>query len=206
MNASARAPDEIITTFAWDERLEALYASWRRRAETAERIHAEAAGRLRRRRTMLAALTVAAIVLLGAVALAPVVAPQAYASATAGIDRDVVSIVEASLAAVAAVLVVVQAAAHLGARAEDHRIAAVRYASLARAMALTAAMPRDVRGAPDDALTYVRLRLDRYTRESPHLGLRRRARLDRAFEPSADGSSATLVLDAGASAERFVAS
>src|SRR5919201_5366877 len=87
MNASARAPDEIITTFAWDETLEALYASWRRRAETAERIHAEAAGRLTRRRTTLATFTVAVIVLLGAVPLAPVVAPVAHARATGAIDR-----------------------------------------------------------------------------------------------------------------------
>jgi len=203
MNASTRAPEEIVTTFAWDETLETLYASWRRRAEATQRIHTELAQRLERRRAALTVVAVLAIAALGAIAIAPVVAPAAYARATATIDRDWVSILQAALALVGLVLVVVQHAARLGRRAEDHRIAALRYASLARVMTLTAAMPRDVRGAPDDAISDARRRLDRYARESPRLGIRRRRRLEAGLEET--HASRTLVLEEGASAERFAA-
>jgi hypothetical protein len=182
MTSMSSTLDGIITSFSWDDELEALYRSWRGRVEAAGRAHAELADRSGRRNEALAVLAVSAIALGGALWLAPIVAPDAYARATARIDRDLLSVAGALLAGIAAVLVVVQSAARFAVRAERHRLAALRFASLGRAMDVTAAMPRDARGAPDLALEEVRRRVDRYTREAPRLGPRRRRELEAAFD------------------------
>jgi hypothetical protein len=184
MPSARNTPDIIVTAFAWDDSLEGLYASWRRRVDAAEHVHDELAARFARRHAVLGAVAIGAILLAGLILLAPVVAPDAYARLTDRIDPDVVSVVGASLAAAAAVLLIVQAAARFAVRAEDHRIAALRYASLGRTMAITTATPREAREAPDDALIAVRSRVDRYSRESPTIGMRRRRKMKAEFERS----------------------
>jgi hypothetical protein len=185
MPTAPETPDIIVTAFAWDEPLELLYASWRRRVDAAEHVHQELADRFERRHGTLGALAVIAILLAGGILLLPVIAPDTYARLTDWTDPDAVSIVGASLVAAAVVLLIVQAVARFAVRGEDHRIAALRYASLARAMSITAATPREARQAPDDALIDVRSRVDRYSRESPAIGVRRRRKVKAASEPSA---------------------
>jgi hypothetical protein len=205
MSTSPETPDRIITIFSWDDALEALYASWRRRVDAAERVHQELATRLARRHAALGTLAIVAIVLVGGIVLAPVVAPDAYSRATDWVDPDIVSIVGASLAAVAAVLLIVQAAAGFAVRAEDHRIAALRFASLGRTMAITVATPREGRESPDDALAEVRRRVDRYSRESPPVGLRRRRKVNAAFERSATPSGESTTDDPVSANRSFAA-
>jgi hypothetical protein len=204
MPSAREKPDIIVTAFAWDDSLEGLYASWRRRVDVAEQVHDELATRFARRHAVLGTVAIGAIVLAGLVLLAPVVAPDAYARVTDRIDPDVVSVVGGALAAAAAVLLVLQAAARFAVRAEDHRIAALRYASLGRTMAITAATPREAREAPDDALIEVRSRVDRYSRESPTIGVRRRRKLKAEFERSAAPFAAAT--DESVAAQSFVAS
>jgi len=191
MPTAPETPDIIVTAFAWDGPLEELYASWRRRVDAAEHVHQELADRFERRHGTLGALAVIAILLAGGILLLPVIAPDTYARLTDWTDADAVSIVGASLLAAAVVLLIVQAVARFAVRGEDHRIAALRYASLARAMSITAATPREARQAPDDALIEVRSRVDRYSRESPAIGVRRRRKVKAASEPAAPFGVAT---------------
>jgi hypothetical protein len=184
MTESTTQLETIVTTFAWDDAIEDLYTSWRDEVRRAGYAHEVLERRLQLRSIVVGLVVVVATVCAGAIALAPVLAHEAYARATTGIDRDVMPIVVASLAAVAAVLAMLQAAAPSAVRAERHRTAALRYGSLDRAMAAMLALPRDARPSPDAALAWVRERLTRYERQSPAVAARRRAKLEASFAAS----------------------
>jgi hypothetical protein len=182
MTGSAPRYEGIVTTFAWDDAIEDLYTSWRDDALRAGYAHEALARRLRLRWIVVGLVVVVAAASAGAIALAPVVARDAYLRATAGIDRDAIPIAVASLAAVAVVLAILQIVAPSAVRAERHRTAASRYRSLDRAMAAMLALPREARPSPDSALAWVRERLTRYERESPVVASRRWAKLEASFE------------------------
>jgi hypothetical protein len=184
MTESGMQLETIVTTFAWDDVIEDLYTSWRDEVRRAGYAHEVLERRLRLRWIGVGLVVVVAAACAGAFALAPLVAPGAYARATRGIDPDVMPIAVASLAAVAAVFAMLQAVAPSAVRAERHRTAAFRYRSLDRAMAATLALPRETRPSPDAALAWVRERLTRYERQSPAVAPRRRAKLEASFEAS----------------------
>jgi hypothetical protein len=198
MSESSVQFEPIVTVFAWDDPVEGVYASWRDQARLAEHVHRALGRRLSVRSAAVGALTIVAAVCAAAIALAPVVAADAYATATRGIDPDVTPIVVASLAGIAAVLAAVQAMGRFAERAERHRDAALRYRSLDRAMAAVLALRRDARPSPDAALAWVRERLTRYERQSPRIPRRRRARLQASFR----GGDLTVESASGALAAR----
>jgi hypothetical protein len=157
---------DIVLTFAWDDGFERAYASWQREVRAAERVHRSAADRLSRRNAVLAVLLVMTTLLLAAGAIAsPRI--EAFLGRTSGIDADVVSFAIGGMAALAALLALVQALGRFASRAETHRLASIRYGSLAREMATTLATPRAARVEPDRALNSARERMDRYAERSP---------------------------------------
>jgi len=184
MTESPMHLDGIVTTFAWDDAVENLYAMWRDEARMAGRVHAALGRRLRTRSLVAGALGVIAALAAAAVVLAPIVAPDAYATATKGMDPVMIRVAAASLAAIAALLATIRAIAWSGVRAERHRVAALRYRSLDRAMAAMLALPGDARSSSDEALAWARERLTRYERESPDVAGRTRTKLEGSFEPA----------------------
>jgi hypothetical protein len=175
---------DIVLTFAWEDALEELYASWRREVAAAERVHARIAERLARRHAVLVGLLVAITALVTAAAFSsPRIEPRLVADA--GIDRDAVSFGIGAMAALATLLVVVEALGRFASRAETHRIAAIRYRSLEREMATMLATPRTARPQPDRALNGVRERMERYAEESPAVGSHLRRTMGGALEREA---------------------
>jgi hypothetical protein len=173
--------DGIVTTFSWDDAVEDLYASWRKEAWVDGHVHSALLQRVRRRSAVVDVVIAVAALGAAAIALAPVVAADAYSTATRGIDADIMRVAVASLAGLAAVLTMIRAIVRPGVRAERHRVAALRYRSLDRAMAAMLALPREGRPPSDDALAWVRERLTRYERESPGVGRRTWARFEAAL-------------------------
>jgi hypothetical protein len=182
MSESSMKRDGIVATFAWDDAVEDLYASWRKDAEAARRVHAALGQRLRVRSTVVGVLVVIAGLAAAAIALAPIVAADAYSAATRGIDPLVMHGIVASLAALAAILTTALAIAKPAVRAERHRVAALRYRSLDRAMTAMLALAREARPSSDEALASVRERLTRYERESPGVRDRTRTKLEASLE------------------------
>jgi hypothetical protein len=205
MTESAPQFEGIMTTFAWDDAIEDLYTSWRDEVLRAGYAHETLARRLRLRWIALGLVVVVAAVCAGVIALAPVVARDAYLRATASIDRDAIPIAVATLAAVAAVLTIVQIVAPSAVRAERHRTAASRYRSLDRAMAATLALPREARPSPDSALAWVRERLTRYERQSPVVASRRWAKLAASFEAAGASDDSASPTPAMSDAQGFLA-
>jgi hypothetical protein len=180
---STRWTSDIVTTFAWDDAIEDLYDSWRRRAAAAEHGHRLMADRLRLRHVLLGAPVVLLTALVAAAALLSLGDTDA-SIATGGLDAEIALIVVAAVGALAATLGALQTFLRYAGRSEGHRIAALRYESLRREMETMLAVPRDVRGQPDVSLTGARLRLDRYANESPAIGHRLWARLEGEFSLS----------------------
>jgi hypothetical protein len=175
---------EIVLRFTWDDAFDDLHASWHRDVAVTERAHRRVADRLRRRHAVVTTLLVILALATAGGAFASVRAQPGWL-ARAGIDREQVSIAIGTMAALVALLAIVQAIAGFRAAAERHRLAAIRYGALEREMAATAATPRHARPQPDRTLNQVRERIDRYAEESPAVARRVRRAAAAALEEPA---------------------
>jgi hypothetical protein len=186
--------DGIDVTFAWDRRIEELYASWRKRADDAERAHSEIADRFGARHVTLGVL----VVLTAALTAAAAFAALSDAGSTFLTDNDIALETVLLAAGIGALAVAVLAFALMlgryATRAERHRNAALRYESLEREMTAALALPRDARPRPDATLTAARDRIDRYAKQSPAIGRRLRRKLQLT---TLDESEDVLDLNAG---------
>jgi hypothetical protein len=160
------------TKVAWDDGLERLYDSWHRRVAAAEHGHRLMADRLRRRYLLLGIPVVIFTTLVGTSAFASMQNASANSITTENANSDMVLLIVGAISVLAAVLSSLQTFLRYATRAEGHRIAALRYETLRREMAETAALPRELRGQPDRTLDTVRNRMDRYAKESPTIGER----------------------------------
>lgn len=190
MTGTPSRSDDILVTFAWNDAIEELYGSWRRDAATAEHAHRVAGERSGTRHAIVGSLLVLASVVAAAGALVLLAEGPRSVAATAGLGRDAVLIVVASAASASAVLTVAAMILRDPARAEAHRIAALRYASLVREIDATLAMPREVRRDPDGALVEARERIDRYAKGSRPIGRWLRRTLEREASGSMPSSPA----------------
>jgi hypothetical protein len=182
---------EIATTFAWDDALEALYDSWHRRVAAAERGHRTMADRLFRRHVTMGVSTVLLTLAISAGAFLSLGDTEATIS-TGVFEPDVVLLVVGSIGVLAALLAGAHTFLRSSAEAEGHRIAALRFEALQGEMATTLATPREARDQPDLILTATRLRIARYSRESPMIRGRLWTRLEGEFglsEPAPDLAS-----------------
>lgn len=181
--------DDISLTFAWNEAIEELYTSWQRKVAAAERIHELAGERLRARHAIVGALLVMACMVAAAGAFAPLgIDPGTITEV--GLDRDELLLATGAAASIAAVLATALVILRYPARAESHRVAALRYGSLAREIEGTLAIPRAARREPDRALVDARERMDRYAKSSPAIARRVRRHLERASTGSVSSSAA----------------
>ena len=170
----------IATMFAWDDALEDLYDSWQRRVAAAERGHRLMADRYRRRHITLGI----AVALLGmSIATGALLSLREAEEtiSTGGFAPDTVLLLVGSIGVLVALLALTQTFLRSSAAAEGHRIAALRFEALELEMAATLATPREVRDKPDLMLTTTRLRMDRYSRESPPIRGRLRTKLQAEF-------------------------
>jgi hypothetical protein len=151
------------TKTAWDAHIEELYASWLRRVAAAETGHRVMSDRMRRRYLGLG---------VPVVVLTTIIGTSAFASLQKTAVPTWVRVAVGSVSIVAAVLSSLQTFLRYGMRSEGHRIAAIRYETLRRDMAKTLALHADARGDPVKELDSVRLRMDRYAKESPTIGER----------------------------------
>ena len=171
--------DDIVLTFAWNDELEDVYASYRHEVAAAERVHALAGERLKARHAILGAVLIVASAIAAAGAFALLGADRAMITGV-GLDEDDVLVLVGSAASVATVLAGTLLLLRYPARAERHRIAALRYGSLAREIEGTLAIPRAARREPDRALVDARERIDRYAKSSPPVARRVRRQIQRA--------------------------
>ncbi len=155
----------------WDDEIERLYSSWLRRVAAAESGHHLLADQLRRRSVQIG---------IPVVVLTTIVGTSVFATLSRG-TWTWVRVVTGVVSLVAAALSSLQTFLRFGIRSEGHRIAAVRYESLRRDMAAVLALPRSARTDPVRELNGVRLRMDRYAKESPTIGEREWSRLERSF-------------------------
>jgi hypothetical protein len=172
--SSAKTGSRSSTKVPWSKELEALYGSWHRRVAAAEIGHRQMSGRMQRRYLLLG---------VPVVVLTTVVGTSVFASlqrSTSSGDTTWPtwgSLVIATISIAAAVLSSLQTFLRYSARAEGHRIAAIRYESLRRDMATTLHLPPNKRPDALRELDGVRTRMDRYAKESPMIGQRQWQRL-----------------------------
>ena len=175
---------ESAPRFAWDETVEDLYDAWHRRVAAAELGHRLMADRMYRRYLLLGIPVVVFTTLVGTSAFASLQSTDAATIRTEGANPDLVLLIVGTISILAAVLSSLQTFLRYATRAERHRIASQRYETLRREMAETLALPREARGQPDRVLDSVRLRLDRYAKESPTIGERLWGKLTSTFQLS----------------------
>ncbi len=160
---------------AWEDDVEHLYHAWHRRVAAAEAGHGFMADRMRRRSLLLG---------VPVVVLTTIVGTSVFASLQ---DADVptsVRVIVGSISILAAVISSLQTFLRYGARSEGHRVAAIRYETLRRDMAKVLALPREAKTEPVWEMDSVRQRMDRYAKESPTIGERYWAKLERQFHQS----------------------
>jgi hypothetical protein len=168
--ATVAAPKAV-----WDDDVERLFEAWLRRVAAAEAGHRQESERMRRGSLMLG---------VPVVVLTTIVGTSVFASLQNGHVPATARILVGSISILAAVLSSLQTFLRFGMRAESHRIAAFRYETLRRDMTQMLALPRTSRPDAVHQLDSVRLRLDRYAKESPTIDERRWARLERQFHLS----------------------
>ena len=171
---AAPTPSRAEPKVPWDDRLEELLRAWHRRVAAIERGHRLMADRMRRRHLGLG---------IPVVVLTTAVGTSVFASMQDS-DRNTLLVIAGTVSLVAAVLSSLQTFLRYSMRWEGHRIAAIRYEALRRDMAEMLAVPREARGDPVKQLDGVRQRMDRYAKESPTVGERQWARLERQFHLS----------------------
>jgi hypothetical protein len=169
---------------AWDDEVERVYDSWHRRVAAAEHGHRLMADRMQRRYYMLGIPVVVLTTLIGTSAFASLQNVGSTTSGDGATTSSTALAIVGSISVIAAILSSLQTFLRYSTRAEGHRIAALRYETLRRDMAETLALPRDDRGTPSGALTGVRVRMDRYAKESPTIGERMWERLSKQFHLS----------------------
>ncbi len=170
-----RSAQPAVHKAAWDDDIERLFEAWLRRVAAAEAGHRQSSDRLRRGSLLLG---------IPVVVLTTIVGTSVFASLnTADVQIGLRALV-GSLSILAAALSSLQTFLRLGTRAEAHRIAAFRYETLRRDMTQELAIPRASRADAVHQLDGVRLRLDRYAKESPTIDERRWAKLEHQFHLS----------------------
>lgn len=164
------------SALAWDEELDNLYRAWQRRIAAVELGHRKLSDRLQRRYLMLG---------LPVVVLTTIIGTAVFASLADQEKVDVATrVVVGSVSIAAAVLSSLQTFLRYATRAEGHRVAAIRYETLRRDVAETLALPPGMRNDPVRELDSVRLRMDRYAKESPTIAQREWERLEEQFHLS----------------------
>lgn len=157
----------------WDDRQEEQFLEWYRRVCAAEQGHRKRAGTFNRRHLWLG---------IPVVVFSTVVGTSVFASLQ---DQEVrmvrIRIAVGVISVLAAVLSSLQTFLGYAQRSERHRVAAIRYESLRRAMEQKLATPRDFRGDANAALADVRGKMDRYGKESPQIGVTMWSALEREY-------------------------
>lgn len=164
-----------VTKAVWDDDVERLFEAWLRRVAAAEAGHRRDSDQLRRGSLMLG---------VPVVVLTTIAGTSVFASLQNGNVPTGVRVFIGTISILAAVLSSLQTFLRFGTRAEGHRIAAFRYETLRREITQVLALPRASRPQPVRELDSVRQRLDRYAKESPTIGERRWAKLERQFHLS----------------------
>ncbi len=164
-----------VTKAVWDDDVERLFEAWLRRVAAAEAGHRRDSDQLRRGSLMLG---------VPVVVLTTIAGTSVFASLQNGNVPTGVRVFIGTISILAAVLSSLQTFLRFGMRAEGHRIAAFRYETLRREITQVLALPRASRPQPVRELDSVRQRLDRYAKESPTIGERRWAKLERQFHLS----------------------
>lgn len=163
-------------TLAWDEELDNLYRAWQRRIAAVELGHRKLSDRLQRRYLMLGLPVVVLTTVIGTAVFASLADEEPVDTAT--------RVIVGSVSITAAVLSSLQTFLRYATRAEGHRVAAIRYETLRRDVAETLALPLAMRNDPIRELDSVRLRMDRYAKESPPIAQREWERLEKQFHLS----------------------
>lgn len=185
MSSTKEERGGISLEFEWTPEIEELCASWRREVASAGRLHRLAAERLRLRHVAIGSLLVVTTVFTAAAATA--MRYDRTALAYVGLDDDRTMLVIAVAASIAAALALIQTFARFAVRAERHRVAALRYASLDRRISGQLALPRAARREPDRVMAETQERMRRYGEGSPVIRRRlRRASVERTIEPAVE--------------------
>jgi hypothetical protein len=171
----ARSVKETLPGASWDDEVERLYQSWLRRVAAAEAGHRLMADRMRHRYLFLG---------VPVVVLTTIVGTSVFASLQDAKVSTTIRVCVGSTSILAAVISSLQTFLRYGMRSEGHRVAAIRYETLRRDMAEVLAMPRPARAAAERQLDSARQRMDRYAKESPTIGERLWAKLERQFRLS----------------------
>jgi hypothetical protein len=169
--SKSRAGD--VSATRWDDRVDARYREWLKRVRAAEYGHRRGADSHQRRHLMLG---------IPVVVLSTMVGTSAFASLQ---DERIgfvgLRIAVGVIGTLAAVLSSLQTFLGYAQRSERHRVAAIRYETLRRKMEHTLAAPRENRRDAQAELASVRERMDKYGKESPQIGVKVWASLEKKY-------------------------